>query len=69
MRESYLYNLDSIQQTGKKIWSWFAGAEKSGIYEVIWQQTDKLNRIALCLESCSVAVIDASRIPAFISAT
>ncbi|EJC98713.1 WD40 repeat-like protein [Fomitiporia mediterranea MF3/22] len=56
----YVYNVT----TGKQVWSWFAGSEKSGIYEVTWQQVDRLNRIALCLESNYVAVVDVTRVPA-----
>ncbi|KAL5536012.1 hypothetical protein ACEPAF_4106 [Sanghuangporus sanghuang] len=56
----YVYNVES----GKQVWSWYGGSEKTGIYEVNWQQTGKLNRMVLCLETGSVAIIDVTRIPA-----
>ncbi|KAJ6558241.1 WD40 repeat-like protein [Mycena capillaripes] len=46
------------------IWSWFAGFEKPGVYEIDWQTGDNLDRIALALECRSVAVIDISKVPA-----
>ncbi|KDQ63157.1 hypothetical protein JAAARDRAFT_120290 [Jaapia argillacea MUCL 33604] len=52
-----------VKEVVKK-WSWYAGSEKPGVYEIDWQQVGKTSRIALALESRSVAVIDATRIPA-----
>ncbi|KAJ7860520.1 WD40 repeat-like protein [Mycena leptocephala] len=48
----------------KLTWSWFAGFEKPGVYEIDWQTGDDLDRIALALECRNVAVIDVSKIPA-----
>ncbi|KAF7347355.1 F-box-like/WD repeat-containing protein TBL1Y [Mycena venus] len=45
-------------------WSWFAGYEKPGVFEIDWQTSENLDRIALALECRNVAVIDVSRIPA-----
>lgn len=55
----YIYNI----QTGAKIWSYYVGTDKPGIYEIDWQQTGKLNRIALCLESEAVGIIDVTKVP------
>jgi transducin (beta)-like 1 len=46
-----------------KKWSWYAGAEKPGVFEIDWQMEGSINRIVLALECRQVAVIDASRIP------
>ncbi|KAI0639523.1 WD40 repeat-like protein [Trametes polyzona] len=48
-------------QAKAKQWSY--KASKSGMYEIAWQQTDHLNRIAMALANGSVAVVDVSRIP------
>ena len=45
-------------------WSWFAGWEKPGVFDIDWQTSDGLDRIVLALESWSVAVIDVSKVPA-----
>ncbi|KAJ7242580.1 WD40-repeat-containing domain protein [Mycena haematopus] len=45
-------------------WSWFAGYEKPGVFDIDWQTSDNLDRIALALESTVVAVIDVSKVPA-----
>ncbi|TFK17056.1 WD40 repeat-like protein [Coprinopsis marcescibilis] len=46
-------------------WSWFAGADKPGVFEIDWQiQADGVNRIALALEGRQVAVIDVSKLAA-----
>jgi len=43
-----------------KKWGWFAGPEKPGVFEIAWQQTSGINRIALALERHQVGVIDVS---------
>jgi transducin (beta)-like 1 len=50
------------QERGMR-WSWFAGYEKPGVFEIDWQTSDNLDRIALALER-NVAVIDVSKLPA-----
>ncbi|KAK7063722.1 F-box-like/WD repeat-containing protein TBL1Y [Favolaschia claudopus] len=45
-------------------WSWFAGYEKPGVFEIDWQTSENVDRISLALECRSVAVIDVSKIPA-----
>ncbi|KAJ6520391.1 WD40 repeat-like protein [Mycena sanguinolenta] len=44
-------------------WSWFAGWEKPGVFDIDWQTSDGLDRIVLALESWNVAVIDVSKVP------
>ncbi|TFK41943.1 WD40-repeat-containing domain protein [Crucibulum laeve] len=56
----HLYDVHSRE----KIWSWYAGAEKPGVFEIDWQAHMGEYRIALALECRKVAVIDMSRIPA-----
>ncbi|KAJ7492077.1 WD40 repeat-like protein [Mycena latifolia] len=47
-------------------WSWFAGFDKPGVFEIDWQAapTLGLDRIALALECRAVAVIDVTKVPA-----
>jgi len=45
-------------QTGAQIWSWSAGPQQPGIYEIEWQQAGPMNRVALCLESGEVGIVD-----------
>ncbi|KAI0825010.1 WD40 repeat-like protein [Trametes gibbosa] len=52
----FIYNV----QTKQKIWSYSAG--KFGIFELSWQQSGKLNRIAMALGNRSVGVVDLTRI-------
>ncbi|OBZ68595.1 F-box-like/WD repeat-containing protein TBL1XR1 [Grifola frondosa] len=47
----------------EKRWSWYAGPEKPGIFEIDWQQSEDLNRLALALESCQVGVVDLTKVP------
>ncbi|KAF9270724.1 WD40 repeat-like protein [Marasmius fiardii PR-910] len=52
-----------------KIWSWYAGPEKPGVFEIDWQAYDngnggEVDRIAMALECWKVGVIDIRRIPA-----
>lgn len=53
-------------QTKEKKWSWYAGFEKPGVFEIDWQTHGSINRIALALECRQVAVIDVTRIPSLI---
>ncbi|KAK7039430.1 F-box-like/WD repeat-containing protein TBL1Y [Favolaschia claudopus] len=48
----------------KLTWSWFAGFDKPGMYEIDWQTGDDLDRIAVALECWKVAIIDVSKVPA-----
>ncbi|EPQ60333.1 WD40 repeat-like protein [Gloeophyllum trabeum ATCC 11539] len=49
-------------QTAQRKWSWYAGVDKPGVYEIDWQRTGNVNRIAIALESRNVGVIDVTRI-------
>lgn len=53
-------------ETKEKKWSWYAGFEKPGVFEIDWQTHGSINRIALALECRQVAVIDVTRIPSLI---
>jgi transducin (beta)-like 1 len=55
-----------FSQTTKKKWGWFAGSEKPGVFEIAWQQTGDINRIALALERHQVCVIDVSQVTALL---
>ncbi|KAF5368495.1 hypothetical protein D9758_002147 [Tetrapyrgos nigripes] len=61
----HVYNLKSYQ----KIWSWYAGDDKPGVFEIDWQSHDKLERIAVALECKSVGIIDVSMIPVITNST
>ncbi|THV01436.1 WD40 repeat-like protein [Dendrothele bispora CBS 962.96] len=58
----FVYSL----KTKTKIWSWFAGEEKPGVFEIDWQsyEDEKIERLALALECKSLGLIDVSLIPA-----
>ncbi|KAI4528777.1 WD40 repeat-like protein [Schizophyllum commune Loenen D] len=57
----HIYNVKSK----KRVWSWYAGPVKQGIFEIEWQVLGKkYNRMALALENKAVAVIDISKVPA-----
>ncbi|EKM61352.1 uncharacterized protein PHACADRAFT_247901 [Phanerochaete carnosa HHB-10118-sp] len=45
-------------------WSWRATTERTAIFEIDWQQSENLSRIALGLETGLVGVVDVSQIPA-----
>jgi len=45
-----------------KVWRWFAGPAKLGVFEIAWQQTSDVNRIALGLERHEIGVIDVSKV-------
>ncbi|KAG7099731.1 hypothetical protein E1B28_001548 [Marasmius oreades] len=52
-----------------KIWSWYAGPEKPGVFEIDWQGSHngdehEVDRIAMALECWKVGIIDIRRIPA-----
>ncbi|KAE9409144.1 WD40 repeat-like protein [Gymnopus androsaceus JB14] len=49
-----------------KVWSWFAGAEKPGVFEIDWQthNSGNIDRIAMALECRSVGVIDLRKVSA-----
>jgi transducin (beta)-like 1 len=51
-------------QGGAMVWSWYAGAERPGVFELDWQMKDGFNRIALALEGRKVAVVDCTKVPA-----
>ncbi|KAG6919042.1 hypothetical protein DXG01_009752 [Tephrocybe rancida] len=54
----HVYNVISHE----KKWSWFAGPDRPGVFEIDWQVVDGINRIALALECRLVAVIDVTKI-------
>ncbi|KAF8204464.1 WD40-repeat-containing domain protein [Mycena galopus ATCC 62051] len=56
----HIYDVKDLEMK----WSWFAGYEKPGVFDIDWQTNDNLDRIAVALESWSVAVIDVSKVPA-----
>ncbi|KAG6842428.1 hypothetical protein C0991_007558 [Blastosporella zonata] len=58
----YVYNV----LTHEKKWSWYAGPDRPGVFEIDWQVVDGINRIALALECRLVAVIDVKKIPALL---
>lgn len=61
---AFLRPCPDTPQTFKMVWSWFAGAEKPGVFEVDWQFKDGYNRISLALEGRKVMVLDCTKIPA-----
>jgi transducin (beta)-like 1 len=54
----HIYNV----KTKEKKWSWYAGSEKPGVFEIDWQREGNINRIALALECRQVGVVDITRI-------
>ncbi|KAH9486362.1 F-box-like/WD repeat-containing protein TBL1Y [Psilocybe cubensis] len=52
-------------RTYARIWSWFAGFEKPGIFEIDWQEYDGVNRIAMALECRQVAVLDVNKLDSY----
>jgi len=58
-------NIYSVKTRAKK-WAWFAGPEKPGVFEIAWQQTGNINRIALALERHQVGLIDVSQVTALL---
>ncbi|KAJ3802259.1 WD40 repeat-like protein [Lentinula aff. detonsa] len=63
--DGWLHVYDLKTQT--KIWSWFAGADRPGVFEIDWQthKSQNIDRIAMALECRLVGVIDLCRVPAF----
>ncbi|KAF5323630.1 hypothetical protein D9611_005514 [Ephemerocybe angulata] len=55
----YVYSLSTF----KVVWSWFAGAQRPGIFEIDWQMKNGYNRIALALEGQKVMVVDCTKVP------
>jgi len=51
-----LYNVE----THENIWRWVTDPESPGVYEIEWQDSDK---VAVCLENHSVALVDLTKIP------
>jgi len=51
-------------KTWEKKWSWYAGHDKPGVFEIAWQMELGINRLALALECRQVAIVDVSRLPA-----
>ncbi|KAJ7762388.1 WD40 repeat-like protein [Mycena maculata] len=60
--DGWLYVYDV--KARKVAWSWFAGYDKPGVFEIDWQMGENLDRIALALECRNVAVIDILKVPA-----
>lgn len=54
-------------RTQVRIWSWCAGSDKPGVFEIDWQEEDGVNRIAMALECREVAVLDVNKLPLFLS--
>ncbi|KIM47604.1 hypothetical protein M413DRAFT_204575 [Hebeloma cylindrosporum] len=50
-----------------RVWSWFGGTEKPGVFEIDWQEHEGISRIAMALESRQVAVLDVNKLEAFCS--
>ncbi|KAJ3509698.1 hypothetical protein NLJ89_g5083 [Agrocybe chaxingu] len=46
-----------------RVWSWYAGSDKPGVFEIDWQNRDGVNRIAMALECRQVAVLDVNKLP------
>lgn len=56
--------LSDGSQSHHRGFSWYAGSEKPGVFEIDWQEYHGINRIALALECREVAVIDVTKIGA-----
>jgi len=59
----YVYSVPTL----KMVWSWYSGDYRRIIYELDWQINEKYNRIALCLGTFNVCVVDVNRVPALTS--
>lgn len=55
--------LNVCSQTQARVWSWYAGAKRPGVFEIDWQVQDGVNRIAVALECQDVAVLDLNKLP------
>lgn len=53
-----------LPQKAERVWTWHNTDVKKGIFEIDWQSSEGLNRLAMALESGLVGVIDIGRIPA-----
>ncbi|KIL71635.1 hypothetical protein M378DRAFT_64518 [Amanita muscaria Koide BX008] len=51
-------------QSRTKRWSWHAGQEKPGVFEIDWLEDEGISRFAVALESRKVVVFNALAIPA-----
>ncbi|KJA28617.1 hypothetical protein HYPSUDRAFT_156006 [Hypholoma sublateritium FD-334 SS-4] len=54
----YIYHIRSRE----RVWSWFAGSGKPGVFEIDWQDHEGINRIAMALECRQVAVVDVAKL-------
>ncbi|KAF8167462.1 WD40 repeat-like protein [Crassisporium funariophilum] len=52
-------------RTYERLWSWFAGSDKPGVFEIDWQEHNGVNRIAMALECRQVAVLDVNKLDVF----
>ncbi|KAI0375120.1 WD40 repeat-like protein [Pilatotrama ljubarskyi] len=59
--DGWLYVYDVHVSTKERKWSYSAG--RHGIFEISWQQSGNLNRIAMALENHHVGIADLTRIP------
>ncbi len=50
-------------QAKEKRWSWHTGSSQPSIFEIVWQQSGNLNRLAMAMERRTVGVVDLTRIP------
>jgi transducin (beta)-like 1 len=55
---------ENLLQEKQKLWSWFAGFDMPGVFELDWQKSGKHNRIAMALECRLACVADVEQIPA-----
>lgn len=51
-------------QTKNKTWSWYAGKDSTGVFEVDWQRSGGADRIAFALESRQVGVVYVDKVAA-----
>ncbi|KAI0066419.1 WD40 repeat-like protein [Artomyces pyxidatus] len=56
----HIYDVEARE----KIWTWHSEGQKRSVFEIDWQQTGDIDRIAMGLESRKVGVIDVTRLPA-----
>ncbi|KAF4611781.1 hypothetical protein D9613_004153 [Agrocybe pediades] len=45
-----------------RIWSWYAGKDKPGVFEIGWQKDEDVDRIAVALECRKVALVDMHKV-------
>ena len=58
-----LCKANTFDQAKEKRWSWSAGTPNSSIFEIEWQQSGNLNRIAMAMEKTTVGVVDLTKVP------